>query len=80
MIQYKYLKRHLLPVLKKGDVVVMDNLSSHKGENVETLLASKGATALYLPVPDTPTNLTAVPLETPMPQALISYLDEEFLI
>jgi len=44
-----YLKRHLLPVLKKGDMVVMDNLSSHKGSDVETLLASKGATALYLP-------------------------------
>ncbi|MCL2349787.1 MAG: transposase [Planctomycetaceae bacterium] len=37
-----YLKRHLLPVLKKGDVVIMDNLSSHKGKYVETLLASKG--------------------------------------
>jgi len=45
----EYLKRHLLPVLKKGDVVVMDHLSSHKGADVETLIASKGATALYLP-------------------------------
>jgi len=44
-----YLKRHLLPVLKKGDVVIMDHLSSHKGKDVETLLASKGATVLYLP-------------------------------
>ena len=44
-----YLKRHLLPVLKKGDVVVMDNLSSHKGDDVEMLIASKGAMALYLP-------------------------------
>jgi len=45
----EYLKRHLLPALKKGDVVVMDHLSSHKGSDVETLLASKGATILYLP-------------------------------
>ncbi len=44
-----YLKRHLLPVLHKGDVVVMDNLSSHKGLEVEALLASKGASVLYLP-------------------------------
>jgi Transposase and inactivated derivatives len=44
-----YLKRHLLPVLNKGDIVVMDNLSSHKGLQVEMLLASKGANTLYLP-------------------------------
>ena len=37
------------PVLKKGDVVVMDHLSAHKGDDVEILIASKGAMALYLP-------------------------------
>lgn len=45
----EYLKRHLLPALNKGDIVVMDNLSSHKGREVEMLLASKGASVLYLP-------------------------------
>ena len=45
----EYLKRHLLPVLNKGDVVVMDNLSAHKGSEVEALIGSKGADVLYLP-------------------------------
>ena len=45
----EYLKRHLLPVLRKGDVVVMDNLSAHKGDEVEMLIHSKGAKVLYLP-------------------------------
>ena len=29
--------------------MVMDNLSAHKGEEVETLISSKGAKVLYLP-------------------------------
>ena len=46
---FEYLKRYLLPVLKKGDIVVMDNLSAHKGEAVEAMIGSKGAKVLYLP-------------------------------
>ena len=45
----EYLKRHLLPALSTGDMVVMDNLSAHKGEDVEMLIASKGASVMYLP-------------------------------
>ena len=45
----EYLKRYLLPALRKGDIVVMDNLSAHKGEAVEMLIGSKGAKVLYLP-------------------------------
>ena len=37
------------PTLRRGDVVIMDNLSSHKSERVKQILASFGATALYLP-------------------------------
>ncbi len=37
------------PTLSKGDVVVMDNLSSHKGPRVEKLIEAAGAELRYLP-------------------------------
>ena len=39
----------LAPSLRPGDVVVMDNLSSHKGPRVRELVAAAGATVVYLP-------------------------------
>ena len=39
----------LVPELAKGDVVVMDNLSSHKGPRVREMIEAAGATLLYLP-------------------------------
>ena len=39
----------LAPALSKGDVVVMDNLSSHKGAKVEELITAAGAELRYLP-------------------------------
>ena len=39
----------LAPSLAAGDVVVMDNLSSHKGPRVRDLIAAAGATLVYLP-------------------------------
>ena len=39
----------LVPVLSPGEVVVMDNLSSHKGPRVAQLIEAAGATVLYLP-------------------------------
>jgi transposase len=44
-----FLQEVLLPELRPGDNVWMDNLSSHKVEGVAELLASVGATARYLP-------------------------------
>ena len=44
-----YVRRALLPVLSPGDVVVMDNLSSHKHPRVRELVESCGAELLYLP-------------------------------
>ncbi len=44
-----YVERILLPTLRKGDVVVMDNLSAHLDGRVRTLIESKGASLLYLP-------------------------------
>jgi transposase len=44
-----YVEQALLPQLRAGDVVVMDNLSSHKHPRVRELVESAGATLLYLP-------------------------------
>jgi transposase len=44
-----YIKECLAPSLKKGDVVVMDNLSSHKVEGLEEIVREKGARIEYLP-------------------------------
>lgn len=44
-----FVEQVLLPQLKQGDVVVMDNLSSHKRERTRRLIESTGATLLFLP-------------------------------
>ena len=44
-----WVEKCLVPTLSQGDVVVMDNLSSHKGPRVEQLIKAAGAELLYLP-------------------------------
>jgi len=44
-----YVEQALAPTLLPGQVVVMDNLSSHKGERVRELIEGRGCEALYLP-------------------------------
>jgi transposase len=44
-----YLDHVLCPALRPGDVVVMDNLSSHKVAGVRDRIAAAGAELLYLP-------------------------------
>lgn len=44
-----YVEHVLIPELRKGDIVVMDNLSSHKGPRVQALIEAAGASLLYLP-------------------------------
>ena len=39
----------LIPHLRPGDVVVLDNLSSHKGATVGQMIRAAGAEVLYLP-------------------------------
>jgi transposase len=39
----------LVPELREGDIVVMDNLSSHKGPSVREMIETAGASLLYLP-------------------------------
>ena len=44
-----YVKHFLLPNLKEGQVVVMDNLQVHKSKKVGKLIESVGASVLFLP-------------------------------
>jgi transposase len=44
-----YVAKILVPELKPGDIVVMDNLSSHKGPAVSEMITAAGARLLYLP-------------------------------
>lgn len=44
-----YVDQVLVPELKPGDVVVMDNLGSHKGAGVRAAIKAAGAELLYLP-------------------------------
>ena len=42
-------RRSSLPTLKPGDIVIMDNLGSHKGKAVRALIRSAGAKLFFLP-------------------------------
>lgn len=44
-----YLINFLCPVLKKGEVVIIDNAKAHKVEGVRELIESRGAKPVYLP-------------------------------
>ncbi len=44
-----YLERVLAPSLRPGQVVVLDNLSSHKGGRVKEIVEGRGCEVLYLP-------------------------------
>ncbi len=44
-----YVERVLAPTLKPGQIVVMDNLSSHKGSRIRELIEGRGCELLYLP-------------------------------
>jgi len=44
-----YVDKVLVPELEPGDIVIMDNLSSHKGPRVREMIEAAGATLLFLP-------------------------------
>jgi len=44
-----YVEHFLVPTLRHGDVVVMDNLASHKVAGVKAAIERAGATLRYLP-------------------------------
>ncbi len=44
-----YVEQVLVPTLRPGDIVVMDNLSSHKGTAIRQALRAAGAKLFFLP-------------------------------
>ena len=44
-----YVEKVLAPSLRSGQIVVMDNLTAHKGERVKELIEERGCELLYLP-------------------------------
>ena len=45
----EYISKCLVPTLKEGDIVIMDNLSSHKVKGVVEPIIAAGASVVYLP-------------------------------
>jgi transposase len=44
-----YVEQVLVPTLKPGDIVIMDNLGSHKGKAVRRAIRAAGAKLIFLP-------------------------------
>jgi putative transposase len=44
-----YVEQILIPCLKPGDIVIMDNLGSHKADAIRTAIHRVGARLLFLP-------------------------------
>lgn len=44
-----YVETQLIPTLRKGDVIILDNLSSHKSPRAAEMLRDVGAAFLFLP-------------------------------
>lgn len=45
-----YVEQQLVPVLRPGDIVIMDNLGSHKSAALRRLIRGAGARLWYLPL------------------------------
>ena len=66
-----YLKDHLVPTLKPGDIVIMDNLKTHKVDGVATLIESAGAFPIYLPPYSPDLNKVKARVSDKLEQAII---------
>ncbi len=55
-----YLERVLAPALSPGQVVVMDNLSAHKGGRVKEIVEGRGCELLYFPPSEAPPDLNPI--------------------
>ncbi len=44
-----WVEQMLIPTLRPGDIVILDNLGSHKGEAVRKAIRAAGARLLFLP-------------------------------
>lgn len=54
-----YLEKVLVPTLAKGEVVILDNLGSHKGKSARDVIRIGGAHLLFLPPRIPITNTSA---------------------
>lgn len=45
----EFVREHLVPILRSGDIVVMDNLRAHHATGVKEAIRAAGADVLYLP-------------------------------
>jgi transposase len=74
-----YLQQVLCPQLLAGDTVILDNLSTHKIQNVSQLLSAQGVSLRYLPPysPDlNPIELAFAKLKAHLRQAAARTLDD----
>lgn len=74
-----YVETQLAPSLKPGDVVILDNLSSHKSAKAAEVLKSVGAWSLFLPSysPDlNPIEMAFAKLKTLIRKAAARSYDE----
>ena len=74
-----YVQQQLVSTLRKGDIVVLDNLSSHKVAGVQEAIESVGAKVMYLPPysPDfNPIEMVFSKLKTMVRKAKIRKVDE----
>ena len=74
-----YLEQVLCPQLRAGDTLILDNLSTHKIQNVSRLLSAQGVGVRYLPPysPDlNPIELAFAKLKAHLRQAAARTLDE----
>ena len=60
-----YVEQLLVRELKPGDIVIMDNLSSHKGPAIRQAIVAVGASLLFLP----PYSPDFNQIETPSPSS-----------
>lgn len=44
-----FVEEMLAPLLKQGDVVIMDNVAMHKQEEIEDVIEARGALVIFLP-------------------------------
>ena len=44
-----YVQQVLVPELKRGQVVVMDNLAAHRSRRIQAIIEAAGASVLFLP-------------------------------
>ncbi|MBO0733835.1 MAG: transposase [Methylocapsa sp.] len=67
-----YIEKMLVPALKRGDIVILDNLGGHKGQRVRRAIRDPGARLLFLPQysPDlNPIAQIFAPLKHPLRKA-----------